>query len=339
MTAETATKPILGVILGDAAGVGPELIAKIIADGFLEETCRPIILGDRRVLEAGMKTAGVSFPIHEVNTVEEAQFVDGAWIIDAKDLDPATITVGDINIACGKACGDAIVKAIGLFKEGKIDGFVFAPFNKTSLKKAGFNFESEHWLFAHYFGVTTPFGEINVLGDLMTSRVTSHIPIKDVSSRLTTDNILRAIHLLNDTLRKAGVAKPRLGVAGLNPHCGEHGLCGREEIDVIEPAVAMAQQEGIDAVGPIPADILFIRAFNGEFNAAVTMYHDQGQIALKLKGFDYGITVAGGMPAPIVTPAHGTAYDIAGKNLAKTEAMKNAVRMAAKMARHRPTPA
>ncbi len=332
MTTNNSDKPVIGVLLGDAAGVGPELIAKIIADGFLMEECRPIILADKRVLELGMKQAGVSFSRHEIAKASEADFSKGAQIIDAGDLDPASLRMSEVNISSGKATGDAIIKAIGMCLKGEIEGFVFAPFNKTSLKKAGFEFESEHYMFAHHFGVATPFGEVNVLGDLMTSRVTSHIPLKEVSDRLTKERILRAIHLLDSTLKMYGIAKPRLGVAGLNPHNGENGTCGREEIDVIKPAVEEARKQGIDAVGPYPSDILFIRAFNGEFNAAVTMYHDQGQIALKLKGFDYGITVAGGMPYPIATPAHGTAYDIAGKNIAKTEAMKNAVRMVVRMA-------
>ena len=330
---ESTYKPVIGVLLGDAAGVGPELITKIIADGFLTEECRPIVIGDKRVLELGMKRVGASFPYTEIRDPSEADFSKGVQLIDMADLDPASITTGQVNIASGKATGEAILKAVELCKKGQIEGFVFAPFNKTSLKKAGFEFESEHYLFAHHFGVTTPFGEVNVLGDLMTSRVTSHIPLKEVANRLTRENILRAIHLLNSTLKMYGVEKPRLGVAGLNPHNGENGTCGREEIDVIAPAVEEAQKEGIDAVGPYPSDILFIRAFRGEFNAAVTMYHDQGQIALKLKGFDYGVTVSGGMPYPIATPAHGTAYDIAGKNVAKTEAIKNAVRMVVKMAR------
>ena len=338
MSVDNAKKPVIGVLMGDAAGVGPELIAKIIADGFLTEQCCPIILGDKRVLDAGMKRGGVSFPYQVVSSVSEADFSKGVAIIDAGDLDPATIPVGEVTIASGKATGDAILKAVDLCKKGEIEGFVFAPFNKTSLKKAGFEFESEHYLLAHHFGVTTPFGEVNVLGDLMTSRVTSHIPLKDVASRLTRENILRAVRLLDSTLKMYGVEKPRLGVAGLNPHNGENGTCGREEIDIIAPAIEEAQKEGFDAVGPYPSDILFIRAFNGDFNAAVTMYHDQGQIALKLKGFDYGVTVAGGMPYPIATPAHGTAYDIAGKGIAKTEAIKNAVRMVVRMAankRHR----
>lgn len=332
VTIEKSKLPILGVILGDAAGVGPELIAKIIADGFLQTECRPIVIGDRRILELGMKTAGVTFPINIITDAKNAAFGSAIDVLDSHDLDPASIKIGDINLSCGKVAGDAMIKAIELYKAGVIGGFVFAPLNKTALKKGGHDFESEHKMFAHYLGVTQPSGEINVLGDLMTSRVTSHIPLKDVAAKLTKESILGAMRLLNGAAKAWGVAQPRLGVAALNPHAGEHGTCGREEIDIIEPAIAAAKAEGIDAVGPFPSDILFIKAFRGDFNAAVTMYHDQGQIALKLKGFDYGVTVAGGIPIPIATPAHGCAYDIAGKNVAKTEAMKNAVRITAKMA-------
>lgn len=333
MTATTQQKPILAILLGDATGVGPELVAKILADGFLDSECRPILIGDKRVLEMGMRVSGVSFPIHAVDAAKDAKFADGAWIIDTKDVDPAAIKTGEVNPVCGKACGDACIRAMDMFKRGEINGFVFAPFNKTALRKGGFECESEHQLFAEYLGVTTPYGEINALGNFMTSRVTSHIPLAEVGARLNAQGILNSIHLINDASRMSGVANPRIGIAALNPHGGEHGLCGREEIDIIAPTIETARAEGINAIGPFPSDILFIKAFNGDFDAAVTMYHDQGQIALKLKGFDQGVTIAGGMPMPITTPAHGTAHDIAGKNLANSGAIKNAVRMAAKMAR------
>ncbi len=329
---EKKEKPVIGVLLGDVAGVGPELVAKVIADGFLADICRPVVIGDRRALELGEKQAGVSLSVAAVDSPRAADWSLGTQIIDMRDIDPADAPAGRVSVESGRSVGAAILKAVDLCKRGEIEGFVFAPFNKTSLKKAGYDFESEHYLFAHHFGVTAPFGEVNVLGDLMTSRVTSHIPLKDVSAKLTQENILRAMRLLDSTLRMYGVQSPRLGVAGLNPHNGENGTCGREELDVIIPAIEAAKAEGLDAVGPYPSDILFIRAFDGDFNAAVTMYHDQGQIALKLKGFDYGVTVAGGQPYPIATPAHGTAYDIAGKGIAKTEALKNAVRMTVRMA-------
>ncbi|MDF2502064.1 MAG: 4-hydroxythreonine-4-phosphate dehydrogenase [Anaerosporomusa subterranea] len=332
MTNTCEEKPIIGIILGDAAGIGPEIVAKVAATDLFATCCRPVIIGDIRVLQQGMRVAKVTFPYKVIESMNEADWDKGLLVLDQKNLNPEEIKVGEINPICGKASGDALILAINLYKAGKIDGFCFAPLNKAAMKLGGHEFESEHMLFAHHFNWTGPFGEVNVLDDLWTSRVTSHIPIKEVSAKLTVENIMRAIRLADQTLRRAGIGNAKLGIAALNPHGGENGLCGREEIDVIIPAMELARQENIDVVGPFPADILFIKAFNGDFDAAVTMYHDQGQIAMKLKGFEFGITVAAGLPAPIVTAAHGTAYDIAGKGIAKTGALENAVKMAARIA-------
>jgi 4-phospho-D-threonate 3-dehydrogenase / 4-phospho-D-erythronate 3-dehydrogenase len=325
-------KPILGILLGDAAGVGPEIVAKVAAKGVLSEHCYPVIIGDLRVLKLAMKIAQVDFPLDVIDDIACADWNKGIPVLDQKNLDPENITLGQVSPLCGKASGDMLVTAVNLYKEGKIHGFCFAPLNKGALKKAGFNYESEHYLFAHLFNWTEPFGEINVLDNLWTSRVTSHIPVKDISNKLTVETILRAMKLVGRTLKRAGKENARIAVAALNPHAGENGLCGREELDVILPAMEEAKQLGINAVGPYPSDILFIKAFEGEFDAVVTMYHDQGQIAMKLKGFEQGITIAGGLPAAIVTASHGTAYDIAGKGIAKTAAFENAVKMAARIA-------
>jgi 4-hydroxythreonine-4-phosphate dehydrogenase len=325
-------KPILGILLGDAAGVGPEIVAKVAAKGVLNEHCYPVIIGDLRVLKLAMKIAQVDFPLDVIDDIACADWNKGIPVMDQKNLNPEEITLGEVSPLCGKASGDMLVTAVNLYKEGKIHGFCFAPLNKGALKKAGFNYESEHYLFAHLFNWTEPFGEINVLNDLWTSRVTSHIPVKDISNKLTVETILRAMKLVGRTLKRAGKEDARIAVAALNPHAGENGLCGREELDVIMPAMEEAKNLGINAVGPYPSDILFIKAFEGEFDAVVTMYHDQGQIAMKLKGFEQGITIAGGLPAAIVTASHGTAYDIAGKGIAKTQAFENAVKMAARIA-------
>lgn len=330
-----SVKPIIGVLLGDATGVGPELVAKTVASGFFDKLCRPVIIGDARVFEQGLAIAGKQVPYQAIDDIAHADWNGPIPLLDQKDLDPAKdYTIGKISIASGAAVLAMIHKAARLFLDGEIHGFVFAPFNKEAMKKAGCPFESEHHLLADIFGHTGPFGEINVVGNLWTTRTTSHIPIKEVSANLTVDRIMRAIVLADTSLRNAGIAKPRLGLAALNPHAGEHGLCGREEIDVIEPAIEQAKARGIEASGPFPSDILFIKAFRGDFDAVVTMYHDQGQIALKLKGFDEGITIAGGLVAPIATCAHGTAYDIAGKGIVRTKAFENAVTMTCRMASH-----
>lgn len=327
-------KPILGIILGDASGVGAEIIAKCESENFFAEYCRPIVLGDYRILERAMKIVGMNFDVQIIDKVEDADWTKGLPFLDLKDVNPDNAPYGQLSIESGKACLGALKLSVELYQSKKIDGFCFAPLNKAAMIQAGCTHESEHHYMAKLFNHTDPFGEINVLGDVWTTRTTSHIPISQVSSDLSIDRIMRAVTLANTTLKNAGIEKPRLGVAALNPHSGEAGKCGREEIDIIAPAIKVANDMGIDASGPYSSDILFIKAFAGEFDGVVTMYHDQGQIALKLKGFDQGITIAGGLPAPIVTCAHGTAYDIAGKGIVKTSSFENAIKMTAKMAKH-----
>lgn len=327
-------KPVLGILIGDGAGVGPEIIAKLAISKFFEQYCQPIVIGDARLLERAFTVLKSSVPLQIIDDVEQADWNVGFPVLDQKDQDPENVGFGNLTIIAGKANLHAMELGVELYKEKKIEGFCFGPFNKAGLKEAGCEFESEHHFLAQLFNHTEPFGEINVLGDLWTTRTTSHIPISEVSKHLSVERILRAVRLAYTSLKNSGITKPRLALAALNPHAGEHGLCGREEIDVIEPAIAEARKMGIDASGPYPSDITFIKAFRGDFDGVVTMYHDQGQIALKLRGFDEGITIAGGLPAPIVTCAHGTAYDIAGKGIVKTSAFENAVKMASRMANH-----
>ena len=327
-----SNKPIIGLILGDAAGVGPEIIAKLAANDFYSEYCRPVVLGDARMLQRGADAYNVEVEMEIIDRLEDATWEKGIPVLDQKNQDPDIIKYGEESVASGKAILDLLKLATDLYKDEKIHGFCFAPLNKSSMISAGLEYESEHHYLAHLFEHTAPFGEINYVSNLWTTRTTSHIPIKDVSDALTINSITRAINLANNTLKAAGIENPRLGIAALNPHAGEHGQCGIEEIEVITPTIEKMKEEGINASGPYPSDILFIKAFNGDFDGVVTMYHDQGQIALKLKNFDQGITIAGGLPAPIVTCAHGTAYDIAGKGIVKTSAFENAVIMASRMA-------
>lgn len=327
-------KPILGILLGDGAGVGPEIIAKLAVANFFEEYCHPIFIGDIRIFDRALKAVGASVEIRTISDPTEAIWDGKCNMVNRNNLSCEEAPIGQLTVECGKANLDMLTYAVELYKAKKIEGFCFGPLNKAGMKEAGCKYESEHHLLAHEFNHTAPFGEINVCGELWTTRTTSHIPIKDVSAALSVNSIMRAITLANVSLKNSGIERPRLAIAALNPHCGENGLCGREEIDVIKPAIEEARKQGIEASGPYPSDITFIKAFRGEFDGVVTMYHDQGQIALKLKGFEQGITIAGGLPAPIVTCAHGTAYDIAGKGIVKTSAFENAVKMAARMANH-----
>ncbi|HYF21474.1 MAG TPA: 4-hydroxythreonine-4-phosphate dehydrogenase PdxA, partial [Ramlibacter sp.] len=217
----------------------------------------------------------------------------------------------------------------------EVDAICFAPLNKHAMKQGGLKHEDELHHFAEYLGVTGYFCEFNTLDGLWTSRISSHVPLKDVPALLTRERIVEATTLIHRSLQASGVAQPRVAVAGLNPHNGEGGTCGREEIDVIEPAVRELNAAGLPVVGPFSPDTIFLKARDGGLDAIVTMYHDQGQIALKLLGFSRGVTVQGGLPIPITTPAHGTAYDIAGQGRADVTATANAFAIAARMAASR----
>ncbi|MFB0935281.1 MAG: 4-hydroxythreonine-4-phosphate dehydrogenase PdxA, partial [Propionivibrio sp.] len=215
---------------------------------------------------------------------------------------------------------------------GKADAVCFTPFNKKAMRYVYPGYDDEIRYAADITGFKGAAREFNVLDNLWNCRVTSHIPLSQVASALSIDNIVAELSLADRCMRESGLENPRIAVAGLNPHAGDGGNFGQEEIDIIEPAVKLAIQKGFNASGPYPADTVYVRARNGEFDGVLTMYHDQGQIAMKLMGFDRGVTMMGGFPFPICTPAHGTAYDIAGRGIANLGASKAAFLLAARMA-------
>ena len=325
----------LGVLLGDSAGVGPEIIAKVAVSGKLAKSCVPIIIGDAREFEDGLSIIGVDCPHYKLKELSELDESRGIAVFDTADQDPKQVERGRASAYCGAGDIHMVKSACQLLKTGKIAGFIYGPLHKGAMKEAGMTAASETELMAQELGYHKPVGEINMLGDLMTVRVTSHIPLKDVSAALSVENILETIELARDTDMQFGVNEPRIAVAGLNPHNGENGICGKEEIEIIIPAVEKAKAKGWNVTGPIPGDIVFMRALKGEFDCVVTMYHDQGQIALKTVGFDQGVTICGGLPYPVTTGAHGTAFGRAGQGRASTSAFENALHVLCRMAQDR----
>jgi 4-hydroxythreonine-4-phosphate dehydrogenase len=301
----------IGLVLGDPAGVGAELAAKLLAS---EDLAGVTVIGDARQLEAGARVAKAKLPRVEV--------------LDRRNADPAAIPLGQACAEGGRAALDNFTAALDLARDGKLDAVCFTPFNKQALMMAGNRFEDELRYAADHLGWKHPVGEFNILGKLWNARVTSHIGIAQVSAHLTRERVREAIRLTDAQMRRAGFNPPRIAVAALNPHAGEGGAFGREEIDVIAPAVADARAQGIEASGPFPSDTVYLRARDGQFDSVVTMYHDQGQIAIKLLGFSRGVTLLGGLPIAVTTPAQGTAYDIAGKGVATADALKNAFAIA-----------
>ena len=314
-------KPVIALAMGDPAGISPELTAKVVALEEVRAAARIVVIGDRRVFDEGARIAKAAVP--------ELEFQD------LKHLDPSTIQRGVASKAGGASALANYRHALRMVAEGKADAVCFTPFNKQAMKLADPSYEDEIGFTAGVIGFKGVATEFNVLDKLWNARVTSHIPLAKVSSSLSIDAIVEALELTATALRAAGFNPPRIGVAALNPHAGDGGNFGREEIDIIEPAVKQARAKGLPAEGPFPADTVFVRAKGGQFDAVLTMYHDQGQIAMKLMGFDRGVTVLGGFPFPICTPAHGTAYDIAGKGVANIGATRAAVLLAAEMARRR----
>ena len=328
--------PVLGLMLGDATGIGPEQCARVLADRRLADAARLVVFGDSRVLAMGARDAGVELAWRACASPAEFDWTrPEVPIVDLRNLDPATLVRGAISAESGRITGETLKLMVEHALAGRLDGICFAPLNKAALHAGGWKFNDEHQLFAHLTGHKGFFGEMNVLDGKWMSRVTSHVSLRNALDQITPQRIDDALTLADATLRGAGFARPRIAVAALNPHGGEGGLFGREEIEIIAPAVAKAAARGIDCRGPFPADTVFLKGFGPDFDGVLTMYHDQGQIATKLKGFNRGVTVTGGLATVFATPAHGTAFDIVGKGVATTGALEQAVRLCARLATSR----
>ena len=307
-------KPTLALFTGDPAGIGPELVQKLLLNPAVEKAGRVFLIGQKGSIQTPTNVEWHDWPGYNTPAfpTATASARNGAYMLDA--------------LAAGAA----------LVRDGQADAFCFAPLNKTALRLGGMHQEDELRWFAEFLAYKGVCGELNVLQDLWTSRVTSHVPLKEVSALLSSHKVFESIKMIFNALKASGKASPRLAVCGLNPHNGDNGNYGDEEIRIIAPGVEMARASGLPAEGPFPADTAFVRAIRqeGGYDGVVTMYHDQGQIAMKLMGFEKGVTVHGGLPFPITTPAHGTAYDIVGKNVANPQAMLNAFELACRMGLH-----
>lgn len=329
----TQERPIIALVPGDCTGIGPELTARILADGRMVEAARLVVIGDARVLALGMKQAGVAFDVDVIASPKDADWSSPKIpLVDLANTDPALFPPGIASADAGRLVGDTLAAAIKFAQAGEVAAVTFAPLNKRAMFDGGWKFPDEHKMFAHLLGHTTYFSEMNVLDNQWMSRVTGHSSLREALDMIDEASITDAIVLVDRMLRKSGFERPRIAVASLNPHAGENGLFGRDEIDLIRPTIEKVAQTGIDARGPFPADTVYVRAFGGEFDSVVAMYHDQGQIATKLKGFNRGVTVTAGLETIFTTPSHGTAFDIVGQGVAKTGALESAILLASRLA-------
>ena len=340
-----APLPVVALTLGDPAGIGAELIAKLLARPDATAHANLVLIGDRWLWEAGQRVAGVQIdvePVASLATVRGRPSTARAAFVEVDTVDPAQVTVGQAGAAGGRSTLAVLDQCLEAALAGDIDAICFAPLNKYAMKLGGLRHDDELHHFAAALGVTGYFCEFNTLGELWTARISSHIPLKEAAAQLSVERIEQASELIYRSLLANGVATPKVAIAAFNPHGGDGGSCGREEVDIIEPAVRKLQSRDwpTDAPfhGPFPADTIFLKAQAGDYQAIVTMYHDQGQIAIKLLGFSRGVTVQGGLPVPITTPAHGTAYDIAGRGTADVGATWQALQIACRMGAARRTP-
>ena len=326
-------KPVVGILLGDPTGIGPEIVAKMLERVDLYALAHIVIIGDQRIFNMGQQVIGKKFSFPVITEINDAVFSDDQPVVlDYPSIAPEDVTYKQVSAKAGKAVYDTLEFAIELVLEERIEGIVFAPLHKEAMGLGGCPYHAEIDLFKDRFNCPDVQGEINILEGMWTTRVTSHVPIQAVSALITKPAVSGAIGYINNELKQSGIEAPRIAVTALNPHAGEGGRCGTEEIDVIAPAIQQARAEGIRVEGPFPADTIFLRVQKEGYQGVVSMYHDQGQIATKLLGFEKGVTLHGGMPVPITTPAHGTAFGRAGEGRANPEAMIRAFQVACELA-------
>ena len=322
----------IAILLGDPSGIGPELVSKLLSEEITNKA-NIVVIGEKNILEQGNKISGKSHNLNFVESFDQISFKNGnKFFLDISKGKNQKYKIAECSEESGKSVLEALNLALDLVKENKIHAINFGPFNKTSMKLGGNKFSDELHLMAKRLDVKNFFCEFNVVDNFWTARVTSHMPISEVPSHIKKEKIIKPIILINQAMKLNGVKNPRVAVQALNPHAE----FGTEEKNEIIPAIEEAKKLGINADGPLPCDTSFITAFkNKNHDCIVGMYHDALQSGLKAFGFDRGVTVQGGMPVPITTPAHGTAFDIAGKNKANLEPTLNSFKIALTMAENK----
>ncbi|CAG7636932.1 D-threonate 4-phosphate dehydrogenase [Paenibacillus solanacearum] len=328
----TMSRPIIGMTMGDGAGVGPEIIMKAMDDQAVYDNCRPFVIGDAKILERAGSVLQSKLTVRSISSPNEAQYVHG--VVDCLDLNllPADLPFGKVSAEAGHAAFMYLKKAIELANAGEIDAICTAPLNKEALHKGGHMYPGHTEILAELTG-TKDFSMMLSAPKLKVIHVTTHVGIIDAVKMINPERVYKVIRLAHETLQKAGYDQPRIAVCGINPHAGENGLFGYgEEEEKVIPAVERAQKEGVQVVGPLPADTLFFRTTRGDFDIVVAMYHDQGHGPVKVLGLEAGVNITVGLPIIRTSVDHGTAFDIAGKGIADEQSMKEAIRQAIELA-------
>jgi len=333
--AKNTRRPCIGITMGDPAGIGPEIILKTLSREAIYRQAIPVVIGDGAILGRAKGYVGAAVRIRRIESPVKATGRFGeVEVLDLRNVDPETCIPGILSAEAGRAAVEYVWRAIDLAQAGELDAVVTAPLNKEAMHLAGYPFAGHTEILAERTG-SRNCALMLVAGRFRVLHVSTHVSLRDACARVKKERVLQVIRLAHGVGGVWRLEKPRIAVAGLNPHAGEQGLFGREEREEIAPAVAVARAEGINAVGPVPPDTLFYRVSRGEFDFVIAMYHDQGHIPVKLSGFDRGVNVTVGLPIIRTSVDHGTAFDIAGKGTASPRSLLEALRLAIRMSRHR----
>ncbi|HSK69562.1 MAG TPA: 4-hydroxythreonine-4-phosphate dehydrogenase PdxA [Candidatus Limnocylindria bacterium] len=336
-------RPILGITMGDPCGIGPEITARALARADVAAACRPLVVGSAKVFEKAVRLVGAGLGVHAVQSAAEAEFRDGVIdVLDQDLIDAETMTPGVVDPAAGNAAFQAVKKVIELAMAGDVHATVTGPLNKEAMNLAGWHYGGHTEIFADLTG-TKRYAMMLADEHLKVVHVSTHVSLRAACERCKKDRVLEVIRLARAACVSLGIQAPRVAVAGLNPHAGENGLFGREEIEEIAPAVALARGEGIDAEGPLPPDTVFSKAVGGMYDVVVAQYHDQGHIPMKVLGFRLdresgkwqsvsGVNITLGLPIIRASVDHGTAFDQAWKGTASSDSLVNAIEYAVRLA-------
>jgi 4-hydroxythreonine-4-phosphate dehydrogenase len=323
----------MALTLGDPAGVGPEIVLKAALDPETFRLCRPLAVGPAAVAADQAHALGLAVDVRPVSSVADARFQPGHLsILDTGELAPGEVRWGELSAAAGRAGVAAVERAARLAMAGEVDAIVTAPLNKEAIRLAGVPYPGHTEILGAVTGSPTV-AMLLVSDTLRVIHVSVHCSLREAIERVTEANVLRTIRTAHEALRRFGIERPRIAVAGLNPHAGEGGLFGEEEIQASRPAIEQARAEGLDVSGPWPPDTIFWRASRGEFDVVVAQYHDMGHIAIKMHGFEGGVNVTLGLPIVRTSVDHGTAFDIAGRGMARHQSLIAAIRVAVQLAR------
>ena len=328
----TVDLPLLALTLGDPSGTGPELLAKALTDPVVLAVCRPLVIGDARVLEAAQRYTGGTAQIDRVENIEAATFRPGAiTVLHQANADPAAFALGQISSLAGQAAYESVMTATRLALEKRVAGIVTSALNKAALNAAGHHFDGHTGLLAEV--CKSPGATMMLVAEkLRVSHVSTHVSLRQAIDRVRPQRILKVLELTRAAVQRLGIAEPKLAVAGLNPHAGEGGLFGTEEAEFIAPAIAEARSRGWQVTGPHPGDTVFYRAAQGEFDGAVAMYHDQGHVAAKMLGIWRGVNVTLGLPIIRTSVEHGTDFSNAGTGRGDPRSLIEAIKLAASLA-------